>query len=194
MNRFGRLLWAAIVSSFLTPRYFQFPLHWRGTRTMPVRVSPSRVQFLRDRREDRRTAHTTPRLDFKEVVPIGVYPSTEEKHSMRKTTLRRERRLAEDLQQLVSSEPAQFVGVWNQYLNGWCREAIARGHALVCGNAATKDALVLPILHKAERLLAALGEEAERLVGASTRELLTHECCKAVAGATDPRLYTLARG
>ena len=47
------------------------------------------------------------------------------------------------------------------------------------------ETAVLPILDKANRLLAELGERnkvAELLVGQTTRELLTHECCKAIAG------------
>lgn len=112
---------------------------------------------------------------------------------MSKSTHRRERRLAEDLRPLVTSNPTQFLCVWNLYLNGWCREAIARGRALKDGTTASVGVAVLPILHKAERLLAALGADAEHLVGARTRELLTHECCKAIAGATDPRLYLLGR-
>ena len=110
---------------------------------------------------------------------------------MSKAIPRRERRLIEDLRQLITSKPTQFVRVWNLYLNGWCRDASARGRALKEGAAITAKPAVFAILHKAERLLSALGDEAQRLVGRRTREFLTHECCKAVAGATDHRLYAL---
>jgi hypothetical protein len=75
--------------------------------------------------------------------------------------------------------------VWDLYLKGWCEEVVARGRSLTSG----QEGSVYAVLEKAERLLQMIGAEAERLVGASTRQTLHHECSKAVAMATDPCLY-----
>lgn len=108
---------------------------------------------------------------------------------MSKATQRRERRLANDLQALSTRNPAQFVRVWNLYLKGWCEEVVARGRGLNRGQEGSSLNSVFPVMEKAERLLQMVGAEAERLVGARTRQTLNHECCKAVAMVTDPRIY-----
>lgn len=108
---------------------------------------------------------------------------------MGKATDRRERRLANDLKALASRNPAHFVRVWNLYLTGWCREVVARGRDLNHRQTGSSLRSVFDVTEKAERLLEMIGAEAERLVGAHTRQTLDHECCKAVAIATNRRMY-----
>ena len=110
---------------------------------------------------------------------------------MGNTTQRRERRQAERLRDLFVRDPEQFDWVWNRYLTGWANEIVVRGRSLRAHESPDKDSDVLAILNKAERLLAAVGDAAERRVGHGTRQLLGHECCKAIAAATDSRLYLL---
>lgn len=112
---------------------------------------------------------------------------------MGKTTHRRERRLVEDLRCLLTSNPLQFVQVWNLYLDGWCRDAAARGRRMSDRAFGKSEEPVFALAEKAERLLEGLGAEADRLVGARTRLVLNHACCKAVAGATDPLLYRFSQ-
>lgn len=112
---------------------------------------------------------------------------------MTKTTHRRERRLVEDLRCLLTSSPSRFIQVWNLYLDGWCRDAAARGRRMSEEAFGETEEPVFALVSKAERLLEGLGEEATRLVGTRTRMELNHACCKAVAGATDPLLYRFAR-
>ena len=109
---------------------------------------------------------------------------------MGKATQRRERRLANELQALFTRNPQRFADIWHHYLNGWCAEVEARARGVRCGRPKASFQAVYAIPEKAERLLEAIGPEAERLVGAQTRELLEHECAKAVAKATDIRIYT----
>lgn len=109
---------------------------------------------------------------------------------MGKATQRREQRDAERLRRLASEQPEHFQRVWQRRLHAWVLEAIARGTA--AANAATVPNECLPVfgvLEKAERLLAACGNEARQLVGAETRSLLENECCKVFARLADPRLY-----
>lgn len=49
---------------------------------------------------------------------------------MSKATQRRERRLANDLQALLTRNSDHFVRVWNLYLKGWCGEVVARGRGM----------------------------------------------------------------
>lgn len=118
----------------------------------------------------------------------------------------------EELQETYGRSAGHFVQQWDRLLAGWLAEIERRARILraepgAAGEAtkpmpAERDAdgpdpmelAVLPILQKANRLLEMLGRKsalAEALVGPRTRELLTHECCKAIAGEADPRLYDL---
>jgi len=108
---------------------------------------------------------------------------------MGKATQRRERRLAQDLQSLFTRNPDHFVRVWDLYLRGWCEEVAARARALKHGATESMLGSVFGVLEKAERLLRLIGADAEHLVGPRTRQILLHECCKAVAKATDPRIF-----
>jgi len=64
-------------------------------------------------------------------------------------------------------------------------------HRTSTGSAATD---VFGVMEKAQRLLVAVGAQAETLVGGRTRQLLAHEASKATAAVTDPHLYSLSRG
>jgi len=108
---------------------------------------------------------------------------------MGKATQRRERRLAKDLQALSIRNPDHFVRVWNLYLMGWCRDVVACGRRLGRGEKEASSKSVNDIIEKAERLLEMIGAEAERMVGTRTRQTINHEYCRAVAMATDSRMY-----
>ena len=110
---------------------------------------------------------------------------------MGKATQRRERRLVRDLQELYQRDRAGFDRMWNNLMSAWAHDIMARGRRLRADFASQADTGVFSVLDKAERLIAAVGPEAEARVGHATRELLSHECCKAVAAAGDPNLYTL---
>jgi hypothetical protein len=118
----------------------------------------------------------------------------------------------EELQETYGRSAGHFVQQWDRLLAGWLAEIERRARILRAEPAAASEATrpmpaakdadgpgpmelaVLPILQKANRLLKTLGRKsalAEALVGPRTRELLTHECCKAIAGEADPRLYDL---
>jgi len=118
----------------------------------------------------------------------------------------------EELQETYGRSTGHFVQQWDRLLAGWLAEIERRARILRAEPAAASEATrpmpavkdvdgpgpmelaVLPILQKANRLLEMLGRKsalAEALVGPRTRELLTHECCKAIAGEADPRLYDL---
>ena len=108
---------------------------------------------------------------------------------MGKATQRRERRFANELQRLSACNPQRFTEIWQHNLTGWCAEVEARGRGLRRGNPKASFQSLYAIPKKAERLLKAIGSEAECLVGTQTREVLEHECAKAVAKATDIRIY-----
>lgn len=110
---------------------------------------------------------------------------------MGNATQRRERHLAEDLQALSTRNPTHFIRVWNLYVKRWCEEVVARGRGLNRDETGFSLKSVYDVTEKAERLLKMIGAEAERLVGAHTRQILSHECSKVVAKVTDPRMYLL---
>jgi hypothetical protein len=107
-------------------------------------------------------------------------------------TLRREKKLVEQLCALVLKSSARFQCKWYELLRCWSLEAYSRGRRLQNGREGEENKLVFDILEKAKRLLAKCGPEAERLVGAKTRELLSHDCSKAVALAVDSNMYHLS--
>ena len=114
---------------------------------------------------------------------------------MGKATQRRERRLAAELQTLSRSNPRHFHRVWRTHLNGWCAEiaergrAVRHGYVLERGRGPATLTDVYAVLAKAERILRAMGPEAEGLVGTEARAVLEHECAKAVARATETWIY-----
>ncbi len=111
---------------------------------------------------------------------------------MGNAVLRRERNLAKDLAKLAFSNPAKFKQEWAKLLQGWSFEVMRRSRALRSDNFSGYPALpIFAVLKKAERILSLCGDEAQRLVGTETRELLNHECCKGFARAVNHRLYWL---
>lgn len=130
----------------------------------------------------------------------------------KKATPRREEKLVKKLHSLAVSNPVHLKATWGRLLNCWILEAIRRGQklqqehdpaqkkAVLRGEKFDPESLdperhVYGILEKAERLLALcskLGPEVERLVGAETRDLLNHNCAKAIALAVDPNMYHLS--
>jgi hypothetical protein len=111
---------------------------------------------------------------------------------MSKATQRRERSLSKHLGQLACSNPTQFKKEWRKLLDAWSAEAFRRGNRLRDEEVAETGQLpVYGVLVKASRLLALCGEEADRLVGAATREFLEHDCGKAFSQAVEPHLYWL---
>jgi len=113
---------------------------------------------------------------------------------MSKATERRERRLSERLAQLAHTNPYGFKKQWQQLLATWSAEAYRRGNCLCRDEVAASPQLpVFGVLEKAKRLLALCGEEAERLVGAVTRDFIKHDCAKAFAMAVDPQMYWLSK-
>lgn len=110
---------------------------------------------------------------------------------MSNATERRERKLAKELCSLATSNPERFKVEWRLMLDHWSLEAIRRGQMLGRGHAAARHLPVFEVLSKALRILAMCGPEAECLVGAKTRELLSHDCCKAFAIAVEPGMYKL---
>lgn len=107
-------------------------------------------------------------------------------------TQRREEKLARELRSLAVSSPTHLKFTWEKLLEGWSLEAIRRGRLLQKDNLKSHALPVFDVLSKAERLLALCGKEVERLVGAKTRELLSHDCSKAFALAVDPKMYHLS--
>lgn len=110
---------------------------------------------------------------------------------MNNATQRRERKLAEDLRNIATSNPERFKHEWRLMLDRWSTEAIRRGQMLRQGHAAARNLPVFDVLKKAKRVLALCGPDAERLVGAMTRELLSHDCSKAFAQGVEPGMYRL---
>lgn len=108
---------------------------------------------------------------------------------MGKATQRRERRLAKDLQSLCGRNPQRFQEVWDAHVTGWCEEIAMRGRQVRRGAPQTSLRSISAIRDKADRLLELIGPEAKHLVGARTRALLEHESAKAVAMASNTRLY-----
>lgn len=106
-------------------------------------------------------------------------------------TQRREEKLAKELRALAMSSPTHLKCTWEKLLEGWSLEAIRRGRLLQQDNLESYPLPVFDILRKAERLLALCGPKVDLLVGAKTRELLSHDCSKAFALAVEPHLYWL---
>jgi hypothetical protein len=110
---------------------------------------------------------------------------------MSNATQRRERKLAQDLRELATNNPERFKHEWRLMLDRWSLEAIRRGQLQRNGHEAARHLPVFDILAKAKRVIAMCGEDAERLVGATTRELLSHDCSKAFALGVEPGMYKL---
>lgn len=110
---------------------------------------------------------------------------------MSNATQRRERKLAQELRNLATSNPERFKQEWKLMLDRWSTEAVRRGQMQRNGHSATRLLPVFDVLKKAQRVLTLCGPDAERLVGAMTSELLSHDCSKAFAHGVEPGMYRL---
>jgi hypothetical protein len=102
------------------------------------------------------------------------------------------RHLAAYLAALAQRDRKQFCIEWNRRLSGWLAEVHKRGRLLRAD--AEKEVVkerVFAVLEQVNRLLELCGPGVESLVGASTRDILTHECCRTLAIAVAPELYRL---
>lgn len=91
-----------------------------------------------------------------------------------------------ELGTLRVSQPEAFARVWEQYVRGWLGEVRNRACAQRVGDSDERRLRIFEVLTQAQSLAQAAGAQAE--VGKSLK-VLEHECAKAVAGLTDPRLY-----
>lgn len=111
---------------------------------------------------------------------------------MGKAGKRRNRHVATHLAEMARIDKKRFHFEWNRRLDGWLAEINRRAKLLRVDKAhelASKR--VFGVLEHVNELLAQCGPDVEALVGASTRDTITHECCKALALAVAPNLYRL---
>ena len=91
-----------------------------------------------------------------------------------------------ELGTLRVSQPEAFARVWEQYVRGWLGEVRNRARAQRVGDSDERRLRIFEVLTQAQNLAQAAGDQAQ--VGKSLT-VLEHECAKAVANLTDPRLY-----
>lgn len=100
---------------------------------------------------------------------------------------------------LLKKNEELFRREWQKLVQGWLNEVHRRAKNWREGpelrNVESADgpieqgrARVFGVLDIAEAMLAACGEDVEKLVGEETRRLITNECVKAVATLCDRRL------
>jgi hypothetical protein len=110
-----------------------------------------------------------------------------EDHAMAKTaSQRRFDKRSNELGALLVSQPETFARVWEQYVRGWLGEVRNRARAQRVGDSDERHLRIFEVLTQAQNLAQAAGAQAQ--VGKSLK-VLEHECAKAVAELTDPRLY-----
>jgi hypothetical protein len=113
---------------------------------------------------------------------------------MGKAGQRHRQKLSKRLKELARQDTRIFLKEWQKRLDSWVDEIRRRGqHLRNEDQSDERQAWVFEVLEQAERLLTLCGPEVGRLVGAYTRDILIHECCKAVAFAIDPRMYSLSK-
>jgi hypothetical protein len=100
---------------------------------------------------------------------------------------------------LLKKNEQLFRREWEKLVQGWLNEVHRRANSWregaefrnvesVVGPIEQGRARVFGVLEIAEAMLAACGDDVEKLVGEETRRLLTNECVKAVAILCDGRL------
>lgn len=100
---------------------------------------------------------------------------------------------------LLDQNEQLFIREWNKLLAGWMGEIHRRRKNWQEGEdfrneknhdgvVETGRTLIFGVVELAEMYLEACGEKAEKLVGTTTRQVLTNECSKAVAMVADRRL------
>ena len=109
---------------------------------------------------------------------------------MGKASRRRKRSRREYLARLAKTDPRQFSREWAKRINSWAIEARERASTLTADGEFTP--LAFEMVSIAMEELAACGKTAMALEGTATEEAMMVACCKALAGAADPRLYRLS--
>lgn len=100
---------------------------------------------------------------------------------------------------LINKDKELFRREWQKLTQGWLNEVHSRANSWREGaelrNVESVDGpieqgrtRIFGVLEIAEAMLAACGDDVEKLVGEETRRLLTNECVKAVATLCDGRL------
>jgi hypothetical protein len=102
---------------------------------------------------------------------------------------RRQKKLAEYLVNLIRTDKNRFIYEWERRVKNWLIEIHQRADMLR-GVESTHER-VFGVLEQVDRLLNLCGPEVDELVGASTRDTLIHESCKAFSLAIDPKMYRL---
>ena len=91
-----------------------------------------------------------------------------------------------ELGTLRVSQPETFARVWEQYVRGWLGEVRNRARAQRVGDSDERRLRIFAVLTQAQNLAQAAGAQAQV---SKSLTVLEHECAKAVASLTDPRLY-----
>jgi len=100
---------------------------------------------------------------------------------------RRFAKRASALAQLAHSNPERVKQVLDTMVHGWVNEARYRAAAFRYETAGEAPLKAFAVIEHAQRSLLAIGPQAVTL-GQGVLETLRHECAKAVAQASDPRL------
>jgi hypothetical protein len=117
------------------------------------------------------------------------------------------RKTAKRFAALARTDAVRFHREWNRRVSGWLYEIHNRARYQGQGNEVSAWAenakecelleeeatqlAIFDLLDHANNLIAACGDDVEKLVGAQTRSLLSAECTKAVAGVYGRQLYRL---
>ena len=101
---------------------------------------------------------------------------------------RRFAKRATELAALRALQPEAFARVWEQFVLGWIGEIGNRARTQRIGDAEERRLHVFEVLGQARSLAVAAGAQTHGGVEKSL-VVLQHECAKAVAALTDPRLY-----
>jgi len=94
---------------------------------------------------------------------------------------------AAELAALRATQPDAFARVWAQYVHGWLGEVRNRARAQRVGDSDERRRRIFEVLTQAQNLAQAVGAQA---LAVESLNMLEHECAKAVAALTDPRLYS----
>ena len=109
---------------------------------------------------------------------------------MGKATRRRKQRRQQYLGRLARQAPAKFHSEWSKRLESWAKEARRRAGQLTGEDGGPVPAAFALVETALEELIGC-GPEAVNLEYESSKETMLDACCRAVAGAVDPRMYRL---
>ena len=102
---------------------------------------------------------------------------------------RRQSKLALELRRLHDEQPGEFARIWAVHMRGWLAEVRHRARAHQNLIRTERVPSIVGVFNRASQLARTAGVE-QRANVAETLVTLEHECCKAVAHVTDPRLYS----